>query len=286
MNNLCFGHKTICITQLPRSTYSHPNLAIDLAGEDTGQDVWRADGCFTYEKGADTYWKCVGKFGTAGTRFFVPCEKDGTPKKVHCADGKDRIVTVALTHSEKNWRVGSIVAPGNFIYDEGKAGKATGNHIHLEVAEGIQTTKKRHAIYSQQAGFDIWTMQNELDPLEVFYVNDKYSKVASDSKGKDRLKHCNGVYYEQPVQHTYKKAIKPAHYFNSKYAKTWECIANLHMRNGAGTNNSSMLVFPKGTKVNCYGYFSKDTARVVWLYCQVTMKNVTYTGFMCSQYLK
>ncbi len=285
MNNLCYGMKTICITQLPGGNYSHPNMALDQAGEDTGKDVWRANGCFYNESGADTYWKCVGKWGSAGTRFFVPCTKDGTPTKVHCADGVDRIVTVALTHSEKNWRVGKVYYPGEACYQEGVQGLATGNHIHMEIANGIQTTKKLNAVYSKKAGFNIYTMPNELDPLKVMYVNDKYSKVASDSLGKDQLKHCSSIVYTPPVTTKSVKAIKPARYFNSKYAGVYSCTDALHMRNGAGINNKSMVVAPKNTKVNCYGYYSKDTSGVVWYYVQMTIGKVTYTGFMCSQYL-
>lgn len=61
--------------------------------------------------------------------------------------------------------------------------------------------------------------------------------------------------------------------------------ANLHMRNGAGTANDSMVVLPKGTKVRCYGYYSVEND-VRWLYVQASHKGVTYEGFCSSKFLK
>ena len=43
--NLCFGMHHLNITQLPGGALSHPNLAVDLAGEDTGIDFWFAKCC-------------------------------------------------------------------------------------------------------------------------------------------------------------------------------------------------------------------------------------------------
>ena len=42
---------------------------------------------------------------------------------------------------------------------------------------------------------------------------------------------------------------------------------------------------PKGTKVANYGYYSVSNG-CKWLYVQFTYKNVTYTGFASSTYLR
>ena len=134
MINLCYGMKVINISQLPYSSFSHPNGAMDLCGSDNGVDFWFAQGD----------WKCIGgEFGN-GTYFFTAVDASGTAVPVHCADGVDRVVTVALTHSQKryiNTIVGKTYKNGQPMYEEGMKGFATGNHIHYEVAEGIQTTK-------------------------------------------------------------------------------------------------------------------------------------------------
>lgn len=59
----------------------------------------------------------------------------------------------------------------------------------------------------------------------------------------------------------------------------------LYMRHGAGTNKKAMVVIPKGTAVNCYGFYSVSGG-VKWLYIQVTLGGVKYTGFSSSAYLK
>ena len=45
------------------------------------------------------------------------------------------------------------------------------------------------------------------------------------------------------------------------------------------------ITIPKGTKVANYGYYSVSNG-CKWLYVQFTYKNVTYTGFASSTYLR
>lgn len=89
---------------------------------------------------------------------------------------------------------------------------------------------------------------------------------------------------EQP---TSKKVVAGAYAdkFNKSLAGTYKTTANLYMRHGAGTNKKSMVLIPNGTKVKCYGYYSVSNG-VKWLYIQVTIDGVQYTGFSSSVYLK
>lgn len=73
--------------------------------------------------------------------------------------------------------------------------------------------------------------------------------------------------------------------FNKSFAGTYTTTANLNLRNDAGTTNKSLCVVPKGTKVKCYGYYSLSKG-VNWLYVQVTINSITYTGFCSKAYLK
>lgn len=86
---------------------------------------------------------------------------------------------------------------------------------------------------------------------------------------------------------TSKKATDPAQSFNASLAGTYKVTANsgLNVRNGAGTNKSIMVAIPKGTLVKNYGYYT-SVSGVKWLYIQFTYKDITYTGFASSQYLK
>lgn len=110
-------------------------------------------------------------------------------------------------------------------------------------------------------------------------------------------KHGKLPYIEYDVKTTTKKsttnktaakkvtATEAASKFNDDLAGTYKTTANLRLRNGAGTSKKILCTIPKGTKVNCYGYYSTTTS-VKWLYIQVTINGVTYTGFSSSRYLK
>ena len=165
MINLCFGMRTINVTQLPGGSYSHPNMAMDLAGEDAGIDYWWAQG----------RWKVVGFFGSAGTILFTHVDREGNPEPVYCADGIQRLVTLALTHSGNRYvqrpEIGTIYENLAPMYEEGTQGNATGNHIHLEVASGIHTTK----IWDDQ--MRVWRMPNELNPVRTIFINKGFSRI-------------------------------------------------------------------------------------------------------------
>lgn len=75
--------------------------------------------------------------------------------------------------------------------------------------------------------------------------------------------------------------------FLKSLAGTYKVTANsgLNVRHGAGILKKKMVAIPKGTAVKCYGYYTSFLG-VKWLYIQFTYKNVTYTGFASSKYLK
>lgn len=183
MDNLCFGMRYLNITQLPGGSYSHANQAVDLGGRDTGKDIWYARG--------ETYWKCTCCwYSGTNTYHFLSCDSKGKPIKVHCADGKDRVVTVSLTHDLNKHEIGRLYH-NEKMYQEGTkypyAGKVTGNHIHLEIAEG--DVRKRY-----KAKNGTWTLYNELNPLEVMFVDTSFTKILN-TKGAT-LKSCSGITYK------------------------------------------------------------------------------------------
>lgn len=182
MFNLCYGMKTINITQLPGSNYSHPNYAVDLAGEDAGIDVWRAVG----------NWKCTARWGDAGTHFFTSCDAVGNFIPVRCADGKDRVITLALTHGAGFYVspvVGKVYLDGQPCYEEGRLGNATGNHIHAEIAQGVQTAK------FWDPSMQCYRMNNELNIVKLMFVCRERS-VVMNSKGAS-LPMCYSAVYKQ-----------------------------------------------------------------------------------------
>ena len=101
------------------------------------------------------------------------------------------------------------------------------------------------------------------------------------------------VTYEKPVEKpvekpatTSQKAKDSAKSFQKSLAGTYKVTASsLNVRNGAGTMKKKMVAIPKGTAVKCYGYYT-SVLGTKWLYIQFTYKNVIYTGFASSKYLK
>lgn len=185
MDRLTFGMRVLNITQSGtmldgKPNLSHPNMALDLAGSNSGIDPY-------LNLEADTCFYCSGAFGTistGNTRFFVTCDELGRQKKVLCADGVERVVTIALTHSGKSFALYHVYKPNEVMYQEGTAGYATGNHIHLEVASGAQKTKYK------DTKLNVWRMANEMDPRKAFYIDDSVTTVKS-THGLT-FKHCRG----------------------------------------------------------------------------------------------
>jgi hypothetical protein len=82
-----------------------------------------------------------------------------------------------------------------------------------------------------------------------------------------------------------KPLIDSAKSFNTTFTGTYKVTATkLNVRRGAGISKNILTTIPKGTKVRCYGYYTKvlDTN---WLYIQFTYNNTEYTGFVSAKYL-
>lgn len=80
-------------------------------------------------------------------------------------------------------------------------------------------------------------------------------------------------------------ASKSASKFDKTIAGTYTTTADLNMRDGGGTSNKVLKVIPKGTAVKNYGYYTPVNG-TNWLYVQVTLGGVQYTGFCSGKYLK
>lgn len=82
------------------------------------------------------------------------------------------------------------------------------------------------------------------------------------------------------------KAKDSAKYFTKTLAGTYTVTgSSLNIRHGAGITKSIMVAIPKGTKVQCYGYYSTSLG-IKWLYIAFTYRGITYHGFASSNYLK
>lgn len=77
--------------------------------------------------------------------------------------------------------------------------------------------------------------------------------------------------------------VRPANSFDANLAGTYVVTTDdLKLRAGANTKYDVLASMPKGEKVQCYGYYTKETDGTVWLY--VVYKG--QTGFASKRYFK
>lgn len=72
-----------------------------------------------------------------------------------------------------------------------------------------------------------------------------------------------------------------AEYYDPDIAGVYSCKAPLNLRTGGGIEYPSIEVMKKGDKVNCYGYYHKDSKGEYWLY----VTHGTAVGFANIRYL-
>lgn len=249
-DRLIFGMKCLNVSQIGsgydgRNHYSHVSYEVDLAGMDTGADVWR-------NKMPNTYWYCAGAWGnanTGNTRFFWSCDKNGKAKKVLCADGYLRYITLALTHSRRSFTVGHYYKFNEIMYQEGTSGRATGNHIHLEVCAGHVRTK-----YRNRAGG--YNLANMLPANRMMFLLNGYSYIKNG--GGLSWKTTSTVPYtdsSSSSKDTFQKGYEKGKAFTTK--------VNLNLRSEPNTSSKVILTIPKNKKCYYYGYY-RMVNNVVW----------------------
>lgn len=109
-------------------------------------------------------------------------------------------------------------------------------------------------------------------------VTDKYGNTAKTNTVTINMKAA-----PKPITKE-KKAKDVAQSFNKSVAGCYKTTAKLNIRSGAGTLKTILGTLPKGTKVECFGYYT-ITKSVKWLYVVATSNGVKYTGFISSNYL-
>lgn len=80
------------------------------------------------------------------------------------------------------------------------------------------------------------------------------------------------------------KASGVARKFSKSLAGSYTTTDNLNMRDDAGTKYSILVTIPKGSTVQCYGYYSLSGV-YKWLYVAANVGGVWYTGFVSKAYL-
>lgn len=141
------------ITQSINGSYSHMGTnAIDDAQQDTGISNGYAPCdmvCVAtdYVNGNAMFWQSVNP---VRTRNY----------------GVTHIYMMVIHDNTANAYKGMTIAQGQQLFSEGTAGKATGNHNHIEV--GIGQFKGMYVLNA----YGVYMMPGNVNPADVFFVND------------------------------------------------------------------------------------------------------------------
>ena len=160
---LFFPMKYLNITQGVGDAPTHMGTnAIDCAGKDTGMDDLYAP-CSMICK-----FKDISRNGNAC--FFESTEP------VELANGMTTYVTMLFIHDNdvSNIYAGKKFAQGEVFYQEGTAGKATGNHVHIEVAAGryANVTMGANALPYAKNKHGVYSLPKTMHPALAFFLKD------------------------------------------------------------------------------------------------------------------
>lgn len=126
IQDILFPMEYMNIVQGNNGSFSHQGVnALDLAGKDRGRDVLYAP--------FDVQCVATDPSAAGGNAAFWQ-----SSAKVRFADGTIDYATIMIVHdnSLQGIYLGAKYAQGIQIAQEGTAGNATGNHLHLEIAKG------------------------------------------------------------------------------------------------------------------------------------------------------
>lgn len=168
----------------------------------------------------------------------------------------------------------SKIEVGEAVWCSGHIGVYIGNGLAIECTPAWKNKVQITAVKNigAKTGYNArkWTKHGKL-PWIDYDVAETPKKTTTTKKPATSTKEV--------------KASEGADKYLKSLSGTYVTTGNVHMRNDAGITKKSLCVIPKGTKVKCYGYYSLSVG-VKWLYIQVTLNGIKYTGFSSSQYLK
>lgn len=158
------------VTQVPNNNFSHKGSvsAWDNAGKDTSID----DAFAPFD--AEIVWK---DNGSAKTGILI-----SNTVEVKCANGdifRPYSIHTLFWHDNdiSDLYVGKQIKQGEVFYQEGTAGKATGNHIHFNVGVG---TYKKGTYPLVKNEFGVYEIKGEINPTKIFFIDDNHKVIKTN----------------------------------------------------------------------------------------------------------
>lgn len=157
----------------------------------------------------------------------------------------------------------------SFIPNTSTALKKTNEDIAQEVIDGKWGNGDSRKNALTAAGYVYSDIQNIVNNL----LNGSAAKPSNPNQSQDQI-------VKKEVIATAKATAK-----DLALTKVYKTTADLYLRDNAGKNNKALCIIPKGTEVQCWGYYSLSNG-IKWLYVEVILDGVRYVGFSSSSYLK
>ncbi len=137
------------ITQGENGGFSHTgSLAIDFVGTTTRYPYYApCDMTMVYR-------------GSSGGSYIYQSDE-----KVRWVDGTLDYISVWVVHDDTLYSLGRKVKQGELLGRTGTTGYVTGDHVHIEVAQGVYG-----GMFQNSEG--VWLLHNQVSMTRVFSVND------------------------------------------------------------------------------------------------------------------
>ena len=150
------------ISQGVNGSYSHKGSnALDLCGKDGGIDNVKAPfTCVVKRKYTDS---------AGGVTVWIQSKN-----KVYYADGTLDYMTMLFIHDNdtSDLYVGQVIPQGKTFFQEGTAGYATGNHVHMECGRGQFSGAGWY-----ENSYGVWTISNTITPWSALMVSDSVKRI-------------------------------------------------------------------------------------------------------------
>ena len=198
------------------STTHQGTYALDNSGKDSGKDP-------IYAPFTGTITKLYVKPNHAYTAWFT------STSEVLGAKGQKTVLTMMIVHPEDiaNLKVGQTFKQGEVICHEGKTGRATGNHAHLELGIG------KCSWHQNSQG--VWMIDNAVK-LEDYLFLKKDVIIKNDTYKGNKYSFIQDT--DKPIN-------------NSNYIIKY-LTEDLNERKGPGVNYEAVNVLSKNTAVKVY----------------------------------
>lgn len=184
------------------------------------------------------------------------------------------------------WQESDAYTPksGDIIFydwDDSGAGDNTGVPDHVGIVEKVSG-----GVITVIEGNYSHSVKRRTIPVNGQYIRGYGIPAFTESSGSNEKPASNqGSTSNNQTATKSVKASKSAAKFDKSIAGAYKVTTKLNMRDGAGTGHKILAVLDKGVTVRNYGYYT-EVKGTKWLYVQVNIKKVKYTGFCSGKYLK